>query len=47
MVAPKGRVKLVILFDTPTRFCIQSIVRGRVADEEAVEKGAKLEASSA
>ena len=38
MVAPRGRVKLVILLDTPARLRIQSMVRGRVAEDEAVEK---------
>ena len=38
IVAPRGRVKLVILLDTPARFRMQSIVKGRVAEEEAVEK---------
>ena len=38
MVAPRGRVKLVILFETPARFRMQSMVNGRVAEEEAVEK---------
>ena len=37
-VAPRGRVKLLILEDTPTRLVVHSIVTGKVADEEAVEK---------
>ena len=41
MVAPNGRVKLVILFDTPALFRMQSMVKGRVADEDAVEKAVK------
>ena len=37
-VAPRGRVKLLILEDTPTRLLVHSMVTGKVADEEAVEK---------
>ena len=35
-------MKLVILLDTPARFRMQSIVKGRVAEEEAVEKAYKV-----
>ena len=31
-------MKLVILLDTPARFRMQSMVKGKVAEEEAVEK---------
>ena len=37
-VAPKGRVKPEIFVDTPTLLVTQSIVTGKVAEEEAVEK---------
>ena len=37
MVAPKGRTKLVVLFETPTSFSTQSIVPGRGAPDELVE----------
>ena len=32
-----GRTKLVVRFETPARFSTQSMVTGRVADEDAVE----------
>ena len=41
IVAPRGSVKLVILFDTPARLRMQSMVRGRVAEEEAVENAVR------
>ena len=37
MVAPKGRTKLVVLFETPTSFLTQSVAIGRVALDELVE----------
>ena len=37
-VAPRGSTKLVILLDTPAFFSTHSMVTGRVAEEEAVEK---------
>jgi hypothetical protein len=37
MVAPSGRVKLDILFDTPELFSTAVIVSGSVAPEEEVE----------
>ena len=37
-VAPKGKVKLVILFETPLLCSTASIVNGKVALDEAVEK---------
>jgi hypothetical protein len=41
MVAPKGRVKLPIFLETPALFVTHSIVRGRVAEEDAVEKAVR------
>ena len=37
MVAPRGRVKLDILFDTPEFSSTAVMVRGKVAPEEEVE----------
>ena len=41
-VAPKGSTKLAVLCDTPARFFTHSIVRGRVADDEAVENAINM-----
>ena len=41
MVAPKGRVKLLTFLETPARFVTHSMVRGRVAEEDAVEKAVR------
>ena len=38
IVAPRGRVKLAIFFDTLARLVIQSRVTGKVAEDDAVEK---------
>ena len=38
MVAPNGRVKLVILVETPARLSTDSMVSDKVAPEEEVEK---------
>ena len=38
MVAPRGRVKLLIFLDTPALRVMHCMVSGRVAEEEAVEK---------
>src|SRR3990167_7266519 len=35
---PRGTTRLQIRFETPARFSTQSMVMGRVADEELVEK---------
>jgi hypothetical protein len=37
IVAPRGKVKLAIFLETPARFVIQLRVRGKVAEEDAVE----------
>ena len=37
-VAPSGRTKLVVRLETPAFFSAHSMVMGRVAEEEAVEK---------
>src|SRR5262245_118210 len=37
MEVPSGTTRLQIRFDTPARFSTQSIVTGKVADEELVE----------
>ena len=36
-VAPSGSTKLVVRFETPALFSTQSMVIGRVAEEDAVE----------
>src|SRR5690606_29923788 len=41
-VAPSGKTKLEILFDTPAFFSTQSIVTGRVADDDAVENAVSM-----
>src|SRR5690606_32922740 len=41
-VAPSGNTKLDILFDTPALFSTQSIVTGRVADDDAVENAVSM-----
>jgi len=38
MVAPSGKVKLDILFDTPEFFSTAVIVKGNVAPDDDVEK---------
>ena len=38
MVAPRGKVKLLIFLDTPALRVMHCMVKGRVADEDAVEK---------
>ena len=38
IVAPSGRTKLDILFETPELFSTALRVRGRVADDDLVEK---------
>jgi hypothetical protein len=40
-VAPRGRVKLVTLRETPARFWTHSIVKGKVAEEDAVENAVR------
>ncbi len=42
MVAPRGRVKLLIFFEMPARLVTHSMVRGSVAEEDAVEKAVRI-----
>ena len=37
-VAPRGRVKPLILDETPTRLVVHCMVKGKVAEDDAVEK---------
>ena len=41
MVAPKGRVKLLTFLETPALLVTHSMVRGSVAEEDAVEKAVR------
>jgi hypothetical protein len=41
-VAPRGRTKLVTRFETPAFFSTHSIVRGSVADDDAVENAVNM-----
>ena len=40
-VAPSGKTKLVMRFETPARCSTHSIVRGNVAEDELVENAVK------
>ena len=41
IVAPRGRVKLPIFLETPALLVTQSMVNGRVAEEDAVENAVR------
>ena len=43
MVAPRGKVKLLtFFFEMPARLVTHSMVRGSVAEEDAVEKAVRI-----